>query len=119
MDREAIRSYLNTKIGAVEEYPFGPEALVIKVAGKMFALLSEGEDPASVSLKCDPIDAQFLRDQYTAIKPGYHLNKQHWNTVTLDGSVPAEVLCRMADESYRLVVQGLPRRLRAGLLDAG
>ncbi len=116
MDREAIRTYLNSKVAAVEEYPFGPEALVIKVAGKMFALLSEGEDPASVSLKCDPIDAQLLRDQYAAINPGYHLNKQHWNTVTLDDSVPDDVLARMADESYRLVVKGLTRKQREELL---
>lgn len=76
-----------TKPGSAEDYPFGDEVAVFKVAGRMFALVSLGPAPGSVSLKCDPALAAVLRGRYAAINPGYHLNKRHWNTVTLDGSV--------------------------------
>jgi predicted DNA-binding protein (MmcQ/YjbR family) len=112
MDQLALRAYLLGKPGAVEDYPFGADALVPKVGGKMFALLALTADPPRISLKCDPIDAQFLRDQYPAVQPGYHMNKQHWNTVVVDGSIPEPELLRMIDESYRLVVKGLPRAMR-------
>lgn len=112
VDEQALREYVLGKPGAVEEYPFGPDAMVPKVGGKMFALIAVGSQPPRISLKCDPIDAQFLRDQYDAVQPGYHLNKQHWNTVTVDGSVPQAELLRMIDESYRLVVNSLPRAKR-------
>lgn len=111
-----LRAYLGGKPGTVEEYPFGPDTLVLKVGGKIFALVSLGAPPVHVSLKCDPVDAQFLRDAYPAVQPGYHLNKRHWNTVTLDGSVPADELRLMLDNSYGLVLQGLPRAERARLL---
>ena len=80
-----------------------------KVPNKMFALVAWQADPLTISLKADPIDAVILRKQYTAIKPGYHMNKKHWNTVTLDGSVPDEELMLMIDESYTLVVKGMTR----------
>ena len=76
------------KPGSLEDYPFGDEVAVFKVAGRMFALVSLGPAPGSVSLKCDPGLADGLRGRYAAITPGYHLNKRHWNTVALDGSVP-------------------------------
>lgn len=116
MNLNTLRAILLQKPAATEELPFGPEVLVFKVKGKMFALVP-WEDPApSISLKCDPGEALFLRDIYPAVQPGYHLNKRHWNTITLDGSVPEPELLRLIDDSYRLVVQGLPKGEREALL---
>lgn len=108
---EPLRSYTLALPGAREDYPFGPETLVCKVGGKVFALLSAGE-PAQVSLKCDPPYAEDLRALYPAIRPGYHLNKRHWNTVSLDGTIPDDLLYALVDDSYHLVVRGLPRTVR-------
>ena len=88
---------------------------MFKVAGKVFALVPLAESPGSVSLKCDPDLAAGLRSRYPAVTPGYHLNKRHWNTVTLDGSVPEDELLDLIDHSYQLVVAGLPRAKRAAL----
>lgn len=118
MDLKSLRERLMTKPGATEETPFGPEALVFKVRGKMFALVAWQEHPLSISLKCDPDEALFLRDLYPAVRPGYHLNKRHWNTITLDGSVPDAELGQMIDDSYALVVRGLPKAQR-DVLHAG
>jgi predicted DNA-binding protein (MmcQ/YjbR family) len=104
------------KPGSAEDYPFGDEVAVFKVAGRMFALVTLGPPPGSVSLKCDPGRAAALRDRYAAITPGYHLNKRHWNTVALDGSVPDEELLDLIDHSYELVVAGLPRAQRDELM---
>jgi len=101
--------------GVTEETPFGPDALVYKVRGKMFALVAWNASPLRISLKCRPAHALELRAEYTAVQPGYYLNKQHWNTVTLDGSVPEPVVDQMIDESYQLVVRGLPKQVRAEL----
>jgi len=103
------------KPGSAEDYPFGDEVAVFKVVGKMFALVPLAESPPSVSLKCDPELAADLRQKYRAVTPGYHLNKRHWNTVTLDGSIPEEELLDLIDHSYQLVVAGLPRAQRATL----
>jgi len=114
LDFDAIRACVLTKRGATEEYPFGPYTLVFKVGGsggKVFALLGT-EKPTRISLKCDPLYAEDLRALYPAIQPGYHLNKRHWNTVSLDGSVSDDLLLTLLDESYALVVRGLPRALR-------
>jgi predicted DNA-binding protein (MmcQ/YjbR family) len=119
MNREELRAYLLSRPGAVEDYPFGPQPLVVKVGGKMFALVAEDATPLSVSLKCEPAHAQFLRDAFPAVRPGYHLNKQHWNTVALDGSIPADGIRAMIDESYRLVVAGLSVAVRRRLPGAG
>jgi len=98
--------------GSAEDYPFGDEVAVFKVARRMFALVSLGPPPGSVSLKCDPDLAAVLRDRHAGITPGYHLNKRHWNTVTLDGSVPDEELLELIDHSYDLVVARLPKAQR-------
>ncbi|MDJ0342104.1 MmcQ/YjbR family DNA-binding protein [Streptomyces sp. H10-C2] len=100
--------------GAVEEFPFSryPELSTFKVAGKIFALSALGEDPLTVSLKCDPEIAGQLRAEYPSIIPGYHLNKRHWNTVALDGSLPARMVREMIEDSYDLVVASLPRAVR-------
>jgi predicted DNA-binding protein (MmcQ/YjbR family) len=101
--------------GSAEDYPFGDGVAVFKVAGRMFALVSLDEPPGTVSLKCDPALADGLRARYAAITPGYHLNKRHWNTVVLDGSVPEEELLDLIDHSYELVVAGLTRTQRETL----
>lgn len=108
---ETIVTYCKLKQGAYEDYPFGPQPLVLKVAGKIYALINED----TISLKCDPIIAQNLREQYEAVKPGYHLNKKHWNTVSIDGSMTAEELYSMIDHSYELVVASLTKAGRAEL----
>lgn len=107
MDYESLCAYLESKPGARRDMPFGPDALVFKVLDKMFALVAWQKDPLTVSLKADPINAVILRKQYSAITPGYHLNKKHWNTVILDGSVPEDEVRLMIDESYDLVVRGM------------
>jgi predicted DNA-binding protein (MmcQ/YjbR family) len=116
---EQLRAALLARPGAYEDFPFGPDPLVIKVGGKMFALVSLGAAPLSLALKCDPAHAEMLRAAYPAIQPGYHLNKRHWNTILLDGSVPAETLQALIAESYDLVVRGLPRAARQELAGPG
>ena len=103
------------KHGAEEATPFGPDVLVYKVAGKMFALAVPEDVPARMNLKCDPERALELRDQYEGITPGYHMSKKHWNTVAMDGSVPDDLVREMIQESYDLVVAGLTRKAREGL----
>jgi predicted DNA-binding protein (MmcQ/YjbR family) len=95
--------------------PFGPDNLVYKVMNKMYALVPLDADPLTISLKCEPGQALLLRDVYPAVRPGYHMNKKHWNTVTLDGSVPESEMWGMIDDSYDLVVAGLTRAERAAL----
>jgi predicted DNA-binding protein (MmcQ/YjbR family) len=110
--RDQVMAACGGKPGAVEDYPFGPQVAVFKVAGKMFALVSLGPVPGSVSLKCDPDLAIGLRRQHAAITAGYHLNKRHWNSVALDGSFPHDQLIDLIDHSYELVVASLPRAER-------
>ena len=115
MNLESLYSYLQQKKGAVEEFPFGPQALVFKVMDKMFALVAVDAIPPRVSLKCDPEQAMVLRERYEAVQPGYHMNKKHWNTVALDGSIPTQEITDMIDVSYTLVVQKLKKADRGKL----
>ncbi|MGH2747029.1 MAG: MmcQ/YjbR family DNA-binding protein [Actinomycetota bacterium] len=115
MDLDVLRAHCLTKPGASEEYPFGPGALVMKVAGKMFAIVAEDARPLTVSLKCEPEIAIVLRNRHEAVGPGYHLNKRHWNTVTLDGTINDSDIRDWIDDSYDLVVDGLPSKARAAL----
>ena len=101
--------------GAVEEFPFGEGVSVFKVGGKMFALSRLAARPLSVSLKCEPELAEQLRASYPAVQPGYHLNKRHWNTVELNGSLPDRVVVDLIEDSYDLVVAKLPRRMQEEL----
>jgi predicted DNA-binding protein (MmcQ/YjbR family) len=101
---------------SVEDYPFGDDVAVFKIGGKMFALVALSGDPGLVTLKCDPEFAVELRERHRAVRPGYHLNKRHWNTVDLDGTVPDEVMTEMITASYDLVVHGLSRAERHRLL---
>ena len=109
---EWVIAACSAKPGTVEDYPFGDQVAVFKVAGKMFALVPLGETPGSISLKCDPELATSLRNHYAGVTPGYHLNKRHWNTLTLDGSVPDEEVLELIDHSYDLVVARLTRAQR-------
>jgi predicted DNA-binding protein (MmcQ/YjbR family) len=99
-----------------EEQPFGPQVDVYKVAGRIFAIISPDSDPPSVSLKCEPELALELRERYAGITAGYHLNKKHWNTVRLDGSIPDLEITEMVEHSFRRVVATLPKAQRARLL---
>ena len=102
--------------GAAEEtFPFGPETSVFKVAGKMFALSQLDAESLRVSLKCEPQLAEGLRAAHAAVLPGYHLNKRHWNTVILDGSIADDAIRDMIEDSYDLVVSKLPRARRPAL----
>jgi predicted DNA-binding protein (MmcQ/YjbR family) len=93
--------------GAAETFPFAPGTSVFKVEGKMFALSALKRTPLSVSLKCEPALAEQLRQMHPAVLPGYHLNKKHWNTVMVDGSLPDQVIRDMVEDSYDLVVSRL------------
>lgn len=111
-----ITAYCLDKPGATEEYPFGSSPMVAKVGGKMFALISDNGNGYHISLKCDPAIAANLREENPAVRPGYHLNKNHWNTVVMDGSLTEDEVRAMVDHSYDLVVRGLPKAKRQELL---
>ena len=116
MSPDEVRDYLLGKPEAFEDYPFGPDVAVMKVAGKMFATLAvDKQGRHNMNLKCDPDEALILRDIFEAVRPGYHMNKRHWNTLLLDGSVPRGETERMIDNSYTLVVRGLKRAERQAL----
>jgi predicted DNA-binding protein (MmcQ/YjbR family) len=109
----ALRRWCLARPGATEEFPFGEGVSVFKVAGKMFVLSALGSRPLSVSLKCEPELASVLRLGHAAINPGYHLNKRHWITVTLDGSLPDRMVRELIEDSYDLVVAGMSAKQRA------
>lgn len=109
MDLQLLMKYCLSKKGSLEDYPFGDDVLVIKVVSKMFALISNQNNQLKISLKCDPFRAESLRQQYDSITPGYHLNKHHWNTILIDGTLSELELCNMIDHSYELVFKGLKK----------
>lgn len=113
MDSKVFYKYCLTKIGAVEDYPFGPDVIVFKIGTKMFALMSRRNNQDNLALKCDPTYSEILRKQYASVIPGYHLNKRCWNTLILDGSIPEKEIRGLIDHSYDLVFKSLPYRLRA------
>lgn len=112
MDLPDLVSHCLSKPAAEESTPFGPEILVYKVAGKVFALTNPSDFPPRVNLKCDPDRATELREQFESVIPGYHMNKKHWNTVILDGSLPARLVRELVDHSYELVVSTLTKSKR-------
>ncbi|WP_406050846.1 MmcQ/YjbR family DNA-binding protein [Streptomyces virginiae] len=114
MTPEQLRAFCLGFNAAVEEFPFTPESSVFKVLGKVFALSALDGEPLKVNLKCDPELAVRLREEHEAIVPGYHMNKRHWNTVTV-GGVPDTMLRELVEDSYDLVVAGLPRAERLKL----
>ena len=103
MDIEQLRSYCLSKPGSEETLPFGPDTLVFKTKGKVFLLVGLDEHPLQFNVKCDPDHAIELREQYAYIIPGYHMNKKHWNTVIIDGSLTNKQLQKLIDDSYELV----------------
>lgn len=105
MDIESIRVYCLSKENVEEGFPFGETTLVFKTGGKMFLLLSLDETPFTFNAKCDPDHALELREQYSCILPGYHMNKKHWNTIVVDGTLSARELKALIDESYDLVAR--------------
>jgi predicted DNA-binding protein (MmcQ/YjbR family) len=111
MDIETLRDYCLEKKGVEESFPFGEDTLVFKVSGKIF-LLTGLNDTQSFNVKCDPELAISLREQHPEVLPGYHMNKKHWNTVKLKGSLTEQQLKDMIDHSYELVVSGLPQKDR-------
>jgi predicted DNA-binding protein (MmcQ/YjbR family) len=115
MNPTQLRDRCLSFTGSEETFPFGPTVSVFKVGGKMFALSQLATDPLTVSLKCDPELAEQLREAHGAVRPGYHLNKRHWNTVTIDGSISDGTLREMIEDSYDLVVSKLPRAERRAL----
>jgi predicted DNA-binding protein (MmcQ/YjbR family) len=116
MTPEELKAACLALNGAEETFPFGPETSVFKVGGKMFAISAlDAPPPLQVSLKCDPDLAVRLRADYPAITGGWHLNKRHWNTVVLDGSVPQRLVDEMIEDSYDLIVAKLPRRQQLAL----
>lgn len=116
MTPQELRAFCLSFNAAVEDFPFNPDTSVFKVLGKMFALSYLDGRPLTVNLKCDPEDAVRLRDEYPGlIIPGWHMNKRHWNTVTVDGDLPDRVVRELVEDSYDLVVAGLPRAERLRL----
>jgi predicted DNA-binding protein (MmcQ/YjbR family) len=115
MSPAELRDYCLSFAGAEETFPFGQETSVFKVAGKMFALSQLGADSLRVSLKCEPQLAEALRAAHAAVLPGYHLNKRHWNTVIIDGSLSDDAIGDMIEDSYDLVVSKLPKTRRRSL----
>jgi len=116
MNIEEIRDYCLAKPGVTEGFPFNESTLVFKVMNKMFALTGLEGDPPYVNLKCDPDRAIELRQRYESVLPGYHMNKQQWNSVYFTGSISAELVLELIDHSYDLVVQGLKKADRENLL---
>lgn len=105
MNIESLREYCLSLPGVEETLPFGPDTLVFKVNGKIFLLAGLDEDPLSFNVKCDPEKALELREQYPCVRPGYHMNKKHWNTVVVDGTVSGAQLKEWIDHSYKLVTR--------------
>ena len=114
MDIETYRRHCLNKKGVTEEFPFGETTLVFKVMGKMFAL-SGVEDFSTINLKVDPEVGVELREKYTAVKPGYHMNKKHWITITLDGSISDKLIFQWIDNSYNLVISNLTKSQQSAL----
>lgn len=111
MNIEELREYCLSKKGVTESFPFDETTLVFKVMGKMFAL-TDTEDEFSINLKCDPEKAIELREKYPAVQPGYHMNKKHWNTIYIDGSLSDDILKTLIEDSYNLVVNTIHGKLK-------
>jgi len=112
MDIESLREYCLKKPAVEETFPFGPETLVYKVGGKIFLITSLDSESFRFSVKCDPEKVIELRERYECVQPGYHLNKKHWNTILVDGTVSNSILKEWIDDSYHLIVESLPAKAR-------
>jgi len=112
MNVETLREYCLSKKSVTEGFPFGEDTLVFKVMDKIFLLISLSANPLQFNAKCDPEKAIELREEYNSVQPGYHMNKKHWNTVSVDGSLSTALLKEMIDDSYNLIVESLPKKIR-------
>ncbi len=110
MNIEELRNYCMAKKGVEETLPFGPDTIVFKVAGKVFLLTGFDNNPINFNVKCDPEKAIELREKYTCVQPGYHMNKKHWNTIIGDGCASDKLMCEWIDHSYNLVIDALPKK---------
>lgn len=115
MNIEQLRNYCISKKGVEESFPFDEETLVFKVMGKAFLLTGIESKPVQFNVKCEPENAIQLREKYDCVKPGYHMNKKHWNTVICDNSVPSKLLKEWIDHSYNEVLKGLSKKQRQEL----
>jgi len=115
MNIETLREYCLSKKSVTEDFPFGETTLVFRVKEKIFLLVALDAEPLQFNAKSDPEKAIELREEYDAIKPGYHMNKKHWNTVVVDGSISTGLIKEMINDSYNLVVKSLPKKIREGL----
>jgi predicted DNA-binding protein (MmcQ/YjbR family) len=112
MNHDIIREYCLQKKATTFDFPFDEEVMACRVAGKIFVLMSILQFPVSINVKCDPEKAIDLRERYEAVKPGYHMNKTHWNTVTCDGSLSDAEIFSFIDHSYEMVLQSIPKKIR-------
>lgn len=110
MSKENIEKFLSGMKGGKSSYPFGPEALVFKVMGKMYALVSQQEETPRLTLKVNPADGEVLVDQYDSVTPGYYMNKKHWITISLNGELPMEKIQDLSENSYALVTSKLTKK---------
>jgi len=115
MNIEELREYCISKPHVEETFPFDEETLVFKVGGKMFLLVGINESPVQFNVKCDPEKAIELREQYNFVLPGYHMNKKHWNTITCEKGASKKLLKEFIDDSYKLVIDSLPKKERERL----
>tara|TARA_B110000977_G_scaffold165730_1_gene213146 strand:- start:410 stop:766 length:357 start_codon:yes stop_codon:yes gene_type:complete len=116
MNVENLRTYCLSKLAVVESFPFDENTLVFKVAGKIFALFSLEKQPLQINLKCDPEKAIDLRERFYSVIQGYHMNKQHWNTIVIDGELSKELIEELVNHSYDLVVSKLTKKVRSEFL---
>lgn len=118
MHIEQLRDFCIQKKGVTESFPFDASTLVFKVMDKMFALVSLTkweEGATNINLKCNPEWSEELRDEYESIQPGWHMNKKHWNTITLNADVSDDFAFQLITHSYELVVKGLPKKIKVAL----
>lgn len=116
MNYQELVNYHLLKPGAIVDYPFGEKIVVLKISNKMFSLVSRTEEGIYINLKCDPDLALALRHQYSSVREGYHMNKKHWNTIFVDGSIPDNEIKKMIDHSYDLVFSKLKKTEKEFLL---
>lgn len=110
MNIEQLRDFCINKIGVKETFPFNAETLVFKVFGKVFLITPIASKPVRINIKCNPITAIELREKYSCVLPGFHMNKKHWNTIICDGSVNDKLIKEWIDDSYKLIVENLPKK---------